>query len=244
MNPTKLTVASLRRVSLLEALDDATLSVLLKRLTARRYEKRDLVLQKGAADGELLFLLAGQLNVVDYTLQGKEVFLHVIREGDYFGELSVIDGAPRSASVVAVKESVVAFLPKQHALNLFHNYPSVIERLLNRFAQVIRQASGRQMLLSIPSAHARVFVMLARMTQSPVQSTEGESSVTLDNVPTQQEIAGMVNTTRETVSRAMQTLVKEGIIKRDKRRIVVLQPAVLEEKAMQGEGMLVKETEE
>ncbi|MDQ5769736.1 Crp/Fnr family transcriptional regulator [Thiothrix subterranea] len=243
MTPTKLTVASLRKVSLLEGLDDVALGIILKQLTVRRYEKRDIILQKGATDGELLFLLAGQLHVVDYTLQGKEVFLHVIQPGDYFGELSVIDGAPRSASIVAIKESVVAFLSKRHALNLFYNYPSVIERLLIRFAQVIRQASGRQMLLSIPSAHARVYVMLARMVRSPDLHAE-TSTVTLENVPTQQEIAGMVNTTRETVSRAMQTLVKEGIIKRDKRKIVVLQPEVLEERAMHGEGSLVKETEE
>ncbi|MGB3917427.1 Crp/Fnr family transcriptional regulator [Thiothrix litoralis] len=245
MNPTKLTVASLRKVFLLEGLDDATLGIVLKQLTVRRYEKRDVILQKGASDGELLFLLAGQLHVVDYTLQGKEVFLHVIQAGDYFGELSVIDGAPRSASVVAVKESVVAFLSKQHALNLFHNYPSVVERLLGRFAQVIRQASGRQMLLSIPSAHARVYVMLSRMPRVlPVQEEGEEEPVVLDNVPTQQEIAGMVNTTRETVSRAMQILVKEGIIKKDKRKIIILQPTVLEEKAMQGEGMLVKDIDE
>lgn len=246
MNPTKLTAATLRKVSLLEGLDDVTLGQVIRHLVVRRYEKRGVILKKGASDGDLLFLLAGQLHVVDYTLQGKEVVLHVIQSGDYFGELSVIDGAPRSASVVAAKDSVVAFLSKQHALNLFYNYPSVSERLLARFAQVIRQASGRQMLLSIPSAHARVYVMLSRMAVKATPQTEadGEQPVTLDNVPTQQEIAGMVNTTRETVSRAMQNLIREGIIKKDKRKIVVLQPNVLEERALQSENAQGKESRE
>lgn len=237
MNPNKLTIASLRKVSLLEGLDDTTLKHLLQQITLRRYNKKNLVLRKGAADGELLFLLAGQLHVIDYTGQGKEVVLHVIQAGDYFGELSVIDGMPRSASVITAQDSVVAFLSKQNALSLFHNHPPVIERLLKRFAQVIRQASRRQMLLSIPSAHARVYVMLKGMVDHSPEHAEDES-VTLENVPTQQEIASMVNTTRETVSRAMQNLVKEGIIKKERRKIIILQPAALEERASKSDSDL------
>jgi len=212
----------LRTVHLLSDLSDSDLSALMRVLRGRIFKKNEFVLHKGDTRSDLLFLISGKLQVIDYTGQGREVVLHTLHAGDYFGELSVIDGKSRSASVSASQQSAVIFLAKEQALKLFYSNPSVAKRLLERFAYTIRQASVRQMLLNTSSAHARVYLMLLQLLDRQKDTQE------ISNLPTQQELANMVNTSRETVSRSLQILVQKGIIGKDKRRITMIDRAALE----------------
>lgn len=220
----KITADMLKQVSLLSSLTEKELIEVAAQLRGKMFTKRDFILNKGDSHSELLFLLAGKLQVVDYTNQGKEVVLHSVNVGEYFGELSVIDGHKRSASVIASEDSIVAFLSKSNALTLFYETPQVAKELLVRFAQVIRQSSSRQVLLNNTSAYARVYMMLLNLLENGSQTERG----VIDNMPTQQELAGMVNTSRETVSRAIRSLVKQGIIKKEKRHIIMLRQDKLE----------------
>lgn len=233
----KITPVMLRRVHLLRDLSDDELTTLSKVARVRTFAKGDFVLHKGDNRSDLLFLITGRLQVIDYTGQGREVVLHIVHSGDYFGELSVIDGKERSASVTASKESIVVFLTQEHALSLFYSKPSVAKRLLERFAYNIRQASVRQMLLNTASAHSRVYLMLLELLdrqeiEKKAQHQNGENQQnalqTINNLPTQQELANMVNTSRETVSRSLKVLLQKGIIGKDKRRIIIINRKALE----------------
>ncbi|EIJ34266.1 Crp/Fnr family transcriptional regulator [Thiothrix nivea] len=217
----KLTIRALKQITLLEELDDDWLEKLTHQVVVRKYPKRQTVLQKGCSSGDLLFLLNGSLQVVDYTEDGREVVLHTVCPGDYFGELSVIDGQPRSASVVASEVSMVGFLQKKYALELFYHCPPVAKKVIERFAYIIRQASNRQVLLNISSAYTRVYVILMQMAE---RSSESDK---IEHLPTQKELASMVNTSRETVSRAIQALKKQGIIRTDKHQLIILKKNAL-----------------
>lgn len=218
----KVNLQMLKKVHLLNDLSESDLSAVIKVLRGRVFEKNEFVLHKGDTRSDLLFLISGKLQVIDYTGQGREVVLHTLNAGDYFGELSVIDGKARSASVSASQQSMVVFLAKEYALKLFYSNPSVAKRLLERFAYTIRQASVRQMLLNTASAHARVYLMLLQLLDKQKESDE------ISNLPTQQELANMVNTSRETVSRSLQILVQKGIIGKNKRRITIINRTALE----------------
>jgi CRP-like cAMP-binding protein len=166
--------------------------------------------------------LAGRLQVVDLTKDGQEIGLNFLAVGDYFGELSIIDRLPRSASVVACENSTVALLPRTNSIELITHNPLVAERLLVRLSRTIRAAADYRKILAMPSAFQRVFALLIQFSK-----TAPGGLVVIENMPTQQEISIMVNTSRETVSRAVRSLIDQGVVEKDLRRLIVRQPKVL-----------------
>lgn len=221
----------LQNIPLLSGLDTATLGLIGGSFLIRTVEKGVYVLHKGSPGDHLLFLLSGRLQAVDVTEDGKEIGLSFLSPGDYFGELSIIDGQPRSASVIACENSLIALLPRIQAQALIYHHPLVAERLLKKMAASIRTASNYRAILGLPNAFQRVFALLNQFT------TEAPGGlIVIEKMPTQQEIAIMVNTSRETVSRALQTLIQKGIVEKDLRRLIVRQPDALRE-AASGDGI-------
>ena len=209
----------LQNIPLLSGVDEDTLKQVGAALQIRVVERGKHVLQKGSTGDHLMCLLTGRLQAVDLTEDGREVGLNFLAPGDYFGELSIIDNLPRSATVVACENSLVASLPRAQALALFYHTPLVAERLLKRMASSIRNAANYRTILSIPSAFQRVFALLNQFAK-----TAPGGLVVIEKMPTQQEIAIMVNTSRETVSRAIQILLQKGVVEKDLRRLIVRQP--------------------
>lgn len=217
------------RISLLHGLDTATLDRLSLAMRQRDYHRREIVIRKGTVGDDLLFLLDGRLQVIDVTSDGREVGIHFISPGDYFGELSIIDDLPRSASVVASSPSSVAFLRKTIAHEIFYHHPVVAERLIKRMAQIIRMSSANRAILSLPRAFQRIYALL----NNHVRSNPG-GLLTIERMPTQAEIASMVNTSRETVSRAIGVLIQQRIVEKDLRRLIVRKPEEFRRAAMPG----------
>lgn len=216
----------LDRVPLLHGLDQGARDALASQMQVRRVERRETVVMKGDPGDSLIFLLAGRMQVIDVTEDGREVGLNVLNQGDHFGEMSVIDGKARSASVQAMEPSVVALLPKSQALKLFYGTPLIAERLLRLMVNRLRIASSFRAILGIPNAFQRVFAVLLRLTKE----TPGGLMV-IEPMPTQQEIAIMINTSRETVSRALNLLIQQGVVEKDLRRLIIRHPDRLKEAA-------------
>ncbi|GHT94105.1 cyclic AMP receptor protein [Betaproteobacteria bacterium] len=223
---------NLQNIPLLRGLDEETLKQMVAALQIKQAGRGSLILHKGGAGDYLLFMLAGRLQVVDTNEEGKEVGLAFVLPGDYFGELSIVDGAPRSASVIACENSLVALLPRRQAQELIYHHPLVAERVLQRMAAAVRKASSYRAILGIPNAFQRVFALLHELTEI----APGGLSV-INRIPTQQEISIMVNTSRETVSRALSTLIKRGVVEKDLRRLIVRKPEALREAAI-GKNLL------
>ena len=222
-------VETLGVISLFEGLDGATLERLSRVMRQRDYQRREIVIHKGSVGEDLLFLVAGRLQVIDVTSDGREVGIHFIAPGDYFGELSIIDEQPRSASVVASSPAKVAFLRRTIAQELFYHHPVVAERLVKRMAHIIRLSSANRAILSLPRAFQRIYALL----NSYVRANPG-GLLTIDRMPTQAEIASMANTSRETVSRALGILIQHQIVEKDLRRLIVRKPEDLKRAAVPG----------
>jgi CRP/FNR family cyclic AMP-dependent transcriptional regulator len=212
----------LQKIPLLAGVDSKSLGEMAVALQLKTVERGNYAVQKGDAGEHLMFVLTGRLQAVDLTEDGREVGLNFLVPGDYFGELAIIDRLPRSASVVACENSLIASLPRAQALTLIYHTPLVAERLLKRMASSIRSAANYRTILGIPSAFQRVFAVLNQFAK-----TAPGGLVVIDKMPTQQEIAIMVNTSRETVSRAIQILLQKGVVEKDLRRLIVRQPEAL-----------------
>ena len=169
-----------------------------------------MVLSKDSATQELGFLVDGRLQGVDFTVDGRSVGLYFVDPGDYFGELSVVDGKPGSEFVVAAARSTVAFLEARAAHALISMNPDLARAVMGRLAGRVRAVMAQRMLLSLANPFQRLCVQLLQLSQNNPAGLR-----TVDPVPTHQELAIMINASRETVTRAFQLLFIHKILVRE-----------------------------
>ena len=216
----------LRKIPLLADLSDEEVARVKHDLRFRQYSKRDIVLHKGGHGDGLMFLLSGQAQVVDVTEDGRAIGLRMLAPGDFFGEIALINNSTRSASVVAMSSVLVAFLPAATAMHLFAHSPSVARQMLQHLAQKIQRDSEFRSLLSINNTAKRIYTYLALMQKN--KGPEPGAPSVLENLPTHQDIANMINTSRETVTRALAALAQQGIVQKDANRLIIVKPDALQ----------------
>jgi CRP-like cAMP-binding protein len=201
-------------IALLSELSDEERRNLVQQCRWSQFKKGELVLDKDSADRDVYFVVEGSVQVVNFSLTGREIAFARLSAGSYFGELSAIDGLPRSATVVAAEKSLLAMLSPQAFQSLISRRPEIALQLLQRMGSVIRTCDERIMDLSTMGAVQRVYAQILRLAeQSPVNPDAWQ----VRNMPTQRAIAAMASTTRETAARAIGQLTGSGIIERKGR---------------------------
>ncbi len=209
---------SLAGVTLFESLDEAERRRLESRCTWRRYSVGETVLERGGESREVLFIVAGSVNILNISLTGREVAYARLQAGEYFGELSAIDAKPRSASVVAAESTLVAVLPSSQFIELLHEQPGVTFTLLQRLTDMVRSGDVRIMELSTLAATQRVYAELLRMARPDVAVPE---LWVIHPMPPLREIASRISTTRETVARALSQLYPTGLVRRKGKSLYI-----------------------
>lgn len=216
----------LQGLRLFDQLPVEKLAEVAQTMTERRVERREVIIKRGEVGAGLGFLIEGRLQTVNFTLDGKEVGTDFIENGDFFGELSVIDGKPAPEYVIAVAPSRVIVLDRDRARQLMFTTPVGAEAVATRLADRMRRAASHRAMLALPSSFQRVCAQLALLAQ---RTTTGV--VVISTPPTHQEVAIMVNTSRETVTRTLQFLQSMKVVARDGGDLVVHQPDVLQQAA-------------
>lgn len=216
---------SLDRIRLLGALTPEARARLARRCAWRRYRAGATILTRDQAGSEVLLIAEGAVRVVNVSPSGREVAYAVIEAGGHVGELAAIDGAPRSAGVVALSDGLVASLSGPAFKALLAEETGVAILLLEHLARIIRLADERIAELSTLGAVERVYSELLRLARPDPEST---GVVVVAPLPTQEDLAARVGTTRETVARALGRLARAGIARRRGRALSIHGPAVLE----------------
>lgn len=216
----------LQSLRLFDQLPVEKLAQVAQSMNERKVERREVVMKRGEVGAGLGFLIEGRLQVVNFTLDGKEVGTDFIEDGDFFGELSVIDGRPAPEYIIAVAPSRVVILDRERARDLMFSTPAGAEAVAKRLAERMRRAASHRALLALPSSFQRVCAQLALLAQ---RSSTG--TVVISMPPTHQEIAIMVNTSRETVTRTLQFLQTMKVVARAGADLLVHQPETLQQAA-------------
>ena len=226
---------TLAGIGLFEDLDEAERHRLESRCTWRRYASGETVLERGSESSDVLFIIDGAVNILDFSLSGREVAYATLRPGDCFGELAAIDGQPRSASVVATQKTLVAVLTSQEFLAVLKEHGEVTFKVLQRLTSMVRMGDVRIMELSTLAATQRVYAEILRMAK-PDAAVPGRWVI--HPLPPLREIASRIGTTRETVARALSLLYPTGMVRRTGKSLYILDRDKLEETlaALQQEG--------
>lgn len=215
-------VRNLQKCPLFKDLDTVLLAQLEAHMRWQTLQMDDMLCHKGDAPDGLYVLASGSLVVYDLLHNGQEVTLAALGAGAFMGELSVIDQQPRTAYIRANLPSVVGLLPQAEAARLFYQQPLVAQRIMESLAGKVREMTLQRVLLGIPNVFER---LCAWLEQAARPGADGATVVPL--LPRQQDLASMLNTSRETVSRAMARLVRESVVEKTPSGVRVLQPLTL-----------------
>ncbi len=210
----------LANVPLFGGLDPAERLRFVELTRERTYPKGSVILFENDPGDSLYIVRSGRVKVVLIGEDGREVILGVLEVGDHFGELSLIDQQPRSATVIAMDDSSLLILHRDDFRRRVEASPAVAWALLSELSRRLRRADeqiGGLVLLDVPGRIARLLLDTA------ADSTGG----TIDRPLTHQTIAQMIGASRETVSRAMKEFQDAGWIGVERRRITVTDPAAL-----------------
>jgi CRP-like cAMP-binding protein len=206
----------LKRVPLFADLSEVELARFGEVAREREYPKNSVILFEDDPGDALYIVATGQVKVVLIGEDGREVILSVLSDGDFFGEMALIDDEPRSAHVIAMKDSQLLVLRREDFQAQLEHHPKIALKLLRVLVQRLRRADekiGGLVLLDVNGRVARLLLDLAEEGGSPK----------ITRKLTHHTIAQMIGSSRETVSRAMRELVDKGLIEVSRREITIKQ---------------------
>ncbi|MCC6469761.1 MAG: Crp/Fnr family transcriptional regulator [Alphaproteobacteria bacterium] len=209
----------LEGIALFAVLAPARRIVLERQCRFQRYAGGEEIIDRKAPSRDLFCIVRGAVRVEIHAPGGRDLSFEEIETGGHFGELSCLDGQPRSASVVAMVNTVVATVPTPALEQVLLENPTIALALMRRMAEIIRLATDRILDLSTLGANNRIYAdLLRRARPSPGL---GAKAGVIHPIPTHQDLAGRVSVTRETVTRALGDLARAQIVVKDGARLVV-----------------------
>lgn len=215
-----MTFAFLREVDLFRCLTDTELHDLAELTTIRHFSKNSVIVLADDEGDEFFIIQKGQVKVSIVHENGGEIILAFLGEGDVFGELSLLDGKPRSANVIALQATELITLRRSHFINLIIRHPRIATALLAELASRLRKTDYQIGDLALLNVTSRVSRAILRLVMD--KGIETEEGILLKKRPTHQQLARMAGTTRESVTRVISRLEKEGYIICQGREIMVL----------------------
>ena len=217
-------IAFFRKFPLFADLDDRELNTIAAVAKTRRYAKDDVIFHADES-GDVFFLIReGQVKVTMISPEGKEIILSLLGPGDFFGEMALLDDEPRSATVVATENLELITIWRSDFLQILAENFSLTKKVLAELSKRLRTASNRIESLATMDVYGR----LARFFLDQAR----DSGKVLDNGyvavqrPTHQAIANMIGTSRETVSRLIHDLMRQGLLLSEGKTIYLRRTAL------------------
>lgn len=215
----------IRRVPLFETLSDDEFNSLEHVFVVRSYRKNQVIFLEEDTGNYMYVVLGGKVKVTKSSPGGKETILAIHRPGDFFGEMALLDGKTSPATVSAMEDCRIISISSTDFHHMLMRNEKVVQQIIKVLCARLRQVWSQIQSLSYSNADSRIRLGLLQLARRHgVQDSRG---IIIDLKITHQELAEMVGTSRETVTRTLAQLQKQGIIVVDHRRIIVLNPRAL-----------------
>ena len=196
----------LKEVPIFGDLSESDLQSVVVNMESQSYKKGRIILKEDSVGEHCYFLIRGRVKITRMSSDGREVILALLGPGDFFGEMSLLSGESRSANVIALEKTKAMTLNTEDFLNTL---------------EIRLQKSDEQIAsLSLSDAERRIAITLLRIAEE--QGIIHQGNVTIDPLPSQQDVANMAGTTRETVSRTYRLMEEDGYVKREGRKLIIL----------------------
>ena len=215
-----MSIELLKKVSLFEGLNDHELKALADTTLTRTFPKDNVIILAEDRGDTLFVIQSGRVKVSIVSEDGREVILSTLGEGDFFGDMSLLDGKPRSANVTATEETALLMLRRDDFIRLIQTIPQIAIKLLAVLAGRLRKTDRKIEGLALSDVTGRITQTLLQLAED--QGAYTGEGILIRNRPTHQELANMSGTTRETVSRVLKLLENQGYIAYRGRDLIIL----------------------
>ncbi len=196
----------LDNVSLFANLPQMDRDAISKLATTRSYPKNTIIISEGDSSDSFYVVVSGKLKVFLSDSEGKEIIINMLKDGDYFGELALLDDEPRSASVMTLEDSKLALISKSAFQDCLTANPAMALGIIRGLTARLRNLTENVKSLALMDVYGRVARTLIEMAEK-----QGDVQVITQRL-TQRDIANMVGASREMVSRILKDLTIGGYI--------------------------------
>jgi CRP/FNR family cyclic AMP-dependent transcriptional regulator len=209
----------IRNVPFFAELEESELLKIVRVGVRKKFAKGAIILLEQDAGAALFVIISGKVKIVRTSDDGREVILAILGESEFFGEMSLLDGMARSASVVAMSKVELFTIHRQDFLRLLQSVPSVTLALLMEMTSRLRKADAQIKSLSLKDSTGRVANVILQLADSIGVMKKGR--VEIAELPVQQDIANMAGTSRETISRVVHILIKQGHVELRGNKLII-----------------------
>jgi CRP-like cAMP-binding protein len=192
----------------------------------KTYRARQVIFHRGDPGDTLYIVQSGQVKIVLLSAKGEEMVLALFQSGDFFGELSLLDGLPRSASATAVQTTVLLSVSRMEFQRVLRETPAMAEQVIGALTARLRHTDlllGDAIFLTVAARLTKRLLELAE-TQGERDRPQGPVTIRV----TQAELAAMVGATRESINKELRTLEIRGILQLGRSRVVLLRPELVQ----------------
>ncbi len=210
----------LRSVSIFSDLSDVELVSISKKMTPYSYSKGEFIVMEEMEGEQCYFITHGSVKITRSSKEGREVILAILTAGEFFGEMSLLDGETRSANVLTLEETKVLALNRNDFMATLEEYPRVSIQLLKELTIRLRKSDLQIASLTLSDAEKRIGLCILRLAGE--QGTIKQGHVKIKKFPFQHDIANMAGTSRETVSRTLVLFEQNGLIQREGRQLTIV----------------------
>jgi len=211
---------AVRKAPLFTALDEASAATLRASMTGVKLSRGQVLFKEGDAGDQLFVVVDGKLKLGTTSNDGRENLLSILGPGDMFGELSLFDPGPRTATATAVVDSKLLALANDQVIGWVKEHPQVSLQLLGRLAQRLRKANdvlSDLVFADVPGRVAKAIIELGERF-----GTKKEDGLHVNHELTQEELAQLVGASRETVNKALADFASRGWVKLEPRAVIIL----------------------
>lgn len=212
-------VRLMKRVPLFAKMHDDEVAQVVNQCVRRECARDQVILVEEEVGQTLFIILRGTVKITRTSEEGREVILTMLKSGDFFGELSLLDGKGRSATVIAMENSELLTLRRSEFLMILEKYPQIAIELLKVLGNRIRKCDLQIENITLHDSVGRVgatLIHVAEQTGYP----RGDSMI-IPKLPVQQDLANMAGTARETISRVMTVFEHQGFLSKEGHRVVI-----------------------
>ena len=214
-------VESLARIPFFAGLETSTLERVAAGTRSRRFRRGEVIFHEGDPGDALFIIVAGEVKIALPSEEGDEAILATLGPGDVFGELALLDGAPRSATASALVGTEVVMLPRDRFRELVATEPAVRDTLLAALAGELRRLTTHVEELHFLDMTGRLAARLVRLAREAGPAPAG-GPIHLRRTLTQAELASMVGCTRQSVNKLLGQFADDGLVRVDRDGIAVI----------------------
>lgn len=223
-------IEQLQAISCFSGLEICHLQKLAPNLVAQTFERGETIFHQGSLGSVMYGIVSGQVRIFTVSEAGQELSVTILRAGDFFGELALLDGLPRSASAVAMCRTTALLLHRAAFLDAIATHPPIAVSILEAMAARLRQSTNHADMLGTGTATQRITRQLLLLAKRYGRN-EG-NSIRIDLRLTQDDLASLAGVTRETANRVLASLREQRFITVSRTYVSILDWNALEVRAI------------